>query len=292
MAAMLNLRGVLWDMTTPQVMGIMNVTPDSFYAASRSQQEDAIRQRADQILAEGATIIDVGGFSTRPGADIISADEEMHRLAPALDIIRKHHPEAIVSVDTFRAEVAHHCVHDYAADIINDISGGQLDDKMFQTVADLHVPYILTHSHGLPSLPASTPSSVSAQSADSLLAEVGRYFATHLQTLNDLGAVDVILDPGFGFGKTLEQNYALMHRLPDLIRTFPDNAFLVGVSRKSMIYKLLETTPEEALNGTSVLNTLALQAGSHILRVHDVRAAVEVVRIIQQTQSSIINPQS
>jgi len=286
---MLNLRGILCDMTIPMVMGVMNVTPDSFFAASRIQDEEAIRKRADQILEEGASIIDVGGYSTRPGAEPVSVDDEMHRLACALGIIRKYHSEAIISVDTFRSEVARCSVRDYDVDIINDISGGQLDDNMFQTVADLSVPYILTHSHGLPSLPAFTSSAVTPEDSDMLLAEVARYFATHLQTLNDLGVTDVILDPGFGFGKTLEQNYALMHRLPDLIRTFPDNAFLVGVSRKSMIYKLLGITPDESLNGTTVLHTLALQAGVQILRVHDVRAAVEVVHILQQTQSSIIN---
>ena len=283
---MLNLRGVLWDMTTPLVMGIMNVTPDSFYAASRAQNEEAIRQRADQILKEGASIIDVGGFSTRPGADIISEDEEKHRLARALDVIKKHHPEALVSVDTFRAEVARFCVCDYGADIINDISGGQLDDKMFQTVAELRVPYILTHSHGLPTLPVASSQSVTSADSDILLAEVARYFATHLQALNDLGVTDVILDPGFGFGKTLEQNYALMRRLPELIRTFPDNTFLIGVSRKSMIYKILGKTPDDALNGTTVLNTLALQAGAHILRVHDVKTALEVVRLMMTVKGS------
>jgi len=280
----LNLRGQLIDLSQPQVMGILNVTPDSFYAASRVQEETAIRERAAQILSEGAAFIDVGAFSTRPGASEVSEDQEMERLDMALTTIRRSYPHALVSVDTFRAGVARRCVRDFGVQLINDVSGGLLDTTLFETVAELQVPYVLTHSGGL----ADTPATVS----ETLVEDLCRYFAEQLQRLYELGVADVILDPGFGFGKTLEQNYQLMHRLSDIVGLFPDNPMLVGVSRKSMVYKLLESNPEEALNGTTVLHTLALQAGAHILRVHDVREAVEVVKMIGQLknpQSSTIN---
>ena len=253
-------------------MGILNVTPDSFYAASRVQEEVAIRERVAQMLSEGANIIDVGAFSTRPGASEVSETEEMQRLDQALTIIRKNFPDALVSVDTFRADVARRCVRDFGVNIINDVSGGLLDDALFETVAELQVPYVLTHSGGLADAPTAA--------SETFVEDVCRFFAERLQRLYELGVADVILDPGFGFGKTLEQNYQLMHRLSDIVGLFPDNPVLVGVSRKSMIYNLLEITPDEALNGTTVLHTLALQAGARILRVHDVREAVEVVRIV------------
>ena len=253
-------------------MGILNVTPDSFYAASRVQEEVAIRERVAQMLSEGADIIDVGAFSTRPGASEVSETEEVQRLDQALTIIRKNFPDALVSVDTFRADVARRCVRDFGVNIINDVSGGLLDDALFETVAELQVPYVLTHSGGLADAPTAA--------SETFVEDVCRFFAERLQRLYELGGGDVILDPGFGFGKTLEQNYQLMHRLSDIVGLFPDNPVLVGVSRKSMIYNLLKITPEEALNGTTVLHTLALQAGARILRVHDVREAVEVVRIV------------
>lgn len=273
----LNLRGHLTDFSQPQVMGILNVTPDSFYAASRAQGAEAIRARAEQILAEGGSIIDVGACSTRPGGEAVTADDEMHRLDTALTIVRKDFPEAVVSVDTFRADVARRCVRDFAVDVINDVSGGAVDERMFETVADLRVPYVLTHSGGMAD--AAVPD---AASSEAYLPAVARFFAERLQTLYEMGVADVILDPGFGFGKTLQQNYQLLHGLGRFIALFPDNPFLVGVSRKSMIYRLLGTTPEESLNGTTVLHTIALQAGAHILRVHDVREAVEATRIIGQ----------
>lgn len=273
-AVTLNFSGHLTDCSSPRVMGILNVTPDSFYAASRAQEETAIRERAAQILSEGAAIIDVGAYSSRPGAAEVSEEQEMQRLDMALSIIRQHFPEALVSVDTFRSEVARHCVRDFGVQLINDVSGGLLDDKLFETVAELQVPYVLTHSGGLADAPVSA--------SDTFVEDLCRFFAERLQQLYALGVADVILDPGFGFGKTLEQNYQLMHRLADIIGLFPDNAFLVGVSRKSMIYRLLGTTPEESLNGTTVLHTIALQAGAHFLRVHDVREAVETTRIIGQ----------
>lgn len=273
----LNLRGHLTDFSQPQVMGILNVTPDSFYAASRTQGAEAIRARAEQILTEGGSIIDVGACSTRPGGEAVTADDEMRRLDTALTIVRKDFPEAVVSVDTFRADVARRCVRDFAVDIINDVSGGAVDDRMFETVADLRVPYVLTHSGGMAD--AAVPD---AASSEAYLPAVARFFAERLQTLYEMGVADVILDPGFGFGKTLEQNYQLLHGLAQFVDLFPDNPFLVGVSRKSMIYRLLGTTPEESLNGTTVLHTIALQAGAHLLRVHDVREAVEATRIIGQ----------
>jgi len=269
----LNIGGKLLDFTTPMVMGILNVTTDSFYSASRMQNEDAIRQRAAQILSEGGEIIDVGAFSTRPGASIVSEDEEMNRLDQAIAIIRQAYPEVLISVDTFRASVARRCVTEYEVNIINDVSGGALDTQMFETVADLRVPYVLTHSGGM--------ADDQTEQSGTLVEDMCRFFAERLQKLHELGVADVILDPGFGFGKTLQQNYEVMHRLSDMIALFPDNPFLVGISRKSMIYRLLDICPEEALNGTTVLNTLSLQAGAHILRVHDVREAVEIVRILR-----------
>ncbi len=269
----INLNGVLKDISTPQVMGILNVTPDSFYAASRQQTDEAIAARVRQILDEGASMIDVGAYSSRPGADDVSADEEMGRLAHALDILRRTAPQAIVSVDTFRAQVARRCVEDFGVQIINDISGGELDAGMFDTVARLQVPYILMHMKGTPRTMQQEPH------YDDLMTEMLQYFGRKVEQLHEMGVKDIILDPGFGFGKTMAHNYELMRRLQDLqVLGLP---LLVGVSRKSMIYRLLGTTPEEALNGTIVLNALALTKGANILRVHDVKAAVETVRIVQ-----------
>lgn len=254
-------------------MGILNVTPDSFYAASRTNGAEAVVARARQILDEGGTIVDVGACSTRPDSTPVDEDEEWHRLDGALSVLRRDLPEAVLSVDTFRAGVARRCVQEYGVQIINDISGGERDPKMFETVAELGVPYVLTHD--------GTVSLTPPQADEDFLACVARYLAERLQRLYDLGVADVILDPGFGFGKTLEQNHLLLSRLRDFIHLFPDNAFLVGVSRKRMVWQLLGITPDEALNGTTVLHTLALQAGAHLLRVHDVRAAVEVIKIIK-----------
>ena len=271
----LNLSGRMLDLSEPVVMGIVNATPDSFFASSRTPEACSAGQRATQMLAEGAAMLDVGAYSTRPGAADVSADEEMRRLATVLEAIRREHPDALVSVDTFRADIARRCVRDFGVQIVNDISGGQWDEAMFETVAELGVPYVMMHVCG-------TPHTMhEAVDYDDVAASVAQFFAFRLQQLYDMGVADVILDPGFGFSKTLEQNYELMSRLPDLCRLFQDNAGLVGFSRKSMIYRLLGTSPDEALNGTTVLNTLALQAGARILRVHDVRAAVEAIRIRQ-----------
>lgn len=284
----LNLRGQLFALDHPIVMGILNVTPDSFYAGSRmlademsgnGEQNDAerIRSRVHAILDEGGEMIDIGAYSTRPGAPDVSADEEMRRLAFGLEIIRREAPQAIVSVDTFRADVAKYCVRDYGVQIINDISGGELDRAMFHTVGRLGVPYILMHMQGEPRTMQQAPH------YDNCPAEVITYLARRAQALRDHGVKDIILDPGFGFGKTLLHNYELMDRLED----FHELAMplLVGISRKSMIYRLLGGTPHEALNGTTVLNTIALMKGAHILRVHDVKAAAEAVKIYNAMKS-------
>ena len=277
----LNIRGTLFELSTPLVMGILNVTPDSFYAGSRTQTEDDIRRRCRQIMDEGAGIIDVGAYSSRPDAAHISAEEEMKRLDTGLRIVREEFPEAIVSVDTFRADVAERCVNEYGVDIINDISAGDMDERMFDTVARLQVPYIMMHMQGTPQTMQQAPH------YDNVVKEVFLYLAERIHRLHDMGVNDLILDPGFGFGKTLEHNYTLMACLEEFVRTF-DLPLLVGVSRKSMIYKLLGGTPADALNGTTVLNTIALMKGAHILRVHDVKEAVEAVRIVQSLPTQTI----
>ena len=265
----INVRGRLVALDKPQVMGILNATPDSFYEGSRKQTERDIAERALQIVDEGGTMIDVGAFSTRPGANEVSEEEELNRLRFALGIVRRKLPDAIVSVDTYRPLVARQCVEEWGADMINDVSEGGLTGivntplkeqyDMFQTIASLRVPYIL-------------------MSVRSTLREMLLAFAEEIQRLHELGVCDVIIDPGFGFGKTLEQNYQLMKELDKLLVL--DLPLLVGVSRKSMIYKLLDGTPSTALNGTTVLHTVALQKGASILRVHDVREAVETIKIV------------
>lgn len=269
----MNIRGRLVDLARPQVMGILNVTPDSFYAGSRCAGEEAIRQRVCRIRHEGATMLDVGGYSSRPGADDVSPAEEWRRLNPAIEIAREEWPEAIISVDTFRADVARRAV-EAGADIVNDISGGDMDPEMFPAVAELHVPYILMHMQGTPKDMQQAP-----RYAD-VMSEVFRSLGERVEVLHEMGVADVILDPGFGFGKTLEQNYRMMARLGEF--RMLGCPLLVGVSRKSMIYRLLGCTPEQALNGTTVLHTVALMNGAGILRAHDVREAVEAVKIYTQ----------
>ena len=270
----INVKGRLLDLTTPQVMGILNVTPDSFYSGSRMQTQEEIAVRARQIIDEGASIIDIGAYSSRPNAEHITAGEEMNRLRTGLEIVNRNHPDAIVSVDTFRADVAEPFVKDYCVAIVNDIAAGEMDDRMFETVARLGVPYIMMHMQGTPQNMQKEPH------YDNLIKEVFIYFARKVQQLRDLGMKDIILDPGFGFGKTLEHNYELMARLEEF--SIFELPLLVGVSRKSMIYKLLGGTPQDALNGTTVLDTVALMKGANILRVHDVREAVEAVRIVEK----------
>lgn len=275
----MNVNGRLLDLSTPQVMGILNVTPDSFYAGSRMQTETQIATRVEQMLEEGADMIDIGAYSSRPGAADISVQEEMDRLRAGLRIVRRMHPDAIVSVDTFRAAVARMCVEEYGVAIVNDISGGEMDKDMFPTVARLGVPYVLMHMQG-------TPQNMQQQPHyDSLLGDIFRYFARKVQQLRDLGAKDIVLDPGFGFGKTLEHNYELLAHL-EYFRIF-GLPLLVGVSRKSMVYNLLGTTPAEALNGTTAVNTVCLMKGADILRVHDVRQAVEAIKIITKMKETV-----
>ena len=275
----INVNGRLMDLSEPQVMGILNVTPDSFYAGSRSETEKDIVQRLHQIIDEGASIIDIGGYSSRPNAEHISAEEEMNRLRNGLEIIRKHSPNAVVSVDTFRADVAKMCVEEYGVAIINDISAGQMDEQMFPTIAKLGVPYIIMHMKGTPQDMQVSPK------YDHFLKEIFYYFSEKVQKLRDLGVKDIIIDPGFGlsFGKTLEHNYELMNHLEEF--NLFELPLLVGVSRKTMIYKLLGTTPEEALNGTTALHTIALLKGANILRVHDVKEAVESIKIVQKMKA-------
>ena len=272
----INVRGRLISLQKPCVMGILNVTPDSFYAGSRKQTEEEIADRTNQIVTEGGTMIDVGAFSTRPGAFEVTEEEEKKRLKWALGIIRREQPDAIVSVDTYRPRVARYCIEEWGADIINDVSEGGLtgivntpiheDENMFKIVAQLQVPYILM--------------SVKSNLHDMLIA-----FADEIQQLYALGAKDIILDPGYGFGKTLEQNYQIYQEMERLqVLELP---LLVGISRKSMIYKLLGGDPTTSLNGTTILNTIALQKGTSILRVHDVKEAVEICRIYERMQTSL-----
>ena len=270
----INVRGRLIDLGSPKVMGILNCTPDSFYAGSRKQTEHEIAERANQIISEGGTMIDVGAFSTRPGAQEVSEEEEMTRLKAALKTVRSVQPDAIVSVDTYRPAVARRCIEDWGADIINDVSEGGITgivntpiheaENMFDVVGELKVPYILM--------------SVKSNLHDMMIA-----FADEVQQLHDRGAKDIILDPGFGFGKTLEQNYEIYNGMEQLAALHLP--LLVGISRKTMIYKLVGGDPSTALNGTTVLNTAALLKGAGILRVHDVREAVEAVQIVSAIQS-------
>ncbi len=263
------------DLSTPLVMGIINITPDSFFSGSRKNSEKEILERASQILEEGGTIIDLGGQSTSPSSVLLSAKEELNRLEPALKIVRKEFPDAILSVDTFYAEVAKSAVEKYGVDMINDISGGQIDKNIFATVAQLNVPYILMHMRGTPQ------TMQQLTNYDNFIQDILYYFSEKTALLNQLGVNDIIIDPGFGFfSKTLSQNYQLMAYL----RYFDifDLPLLVGISRKSMIYRLLDSDPSQCLNGSTVLNTYALMYGADILRVHDVKEAVECVKIISQ----------
>ena len=273
----INVGGKLLDLGEPQVMGILNVTPDSFYGKSRKQSDEEIAARVRSVLQEGGSIIDIGAYSSRPGAADVPVETEMSRLRHGLEILRREAPDAIVSVDTFRADVARMCVEEYGVQIVNDISGGELDDRMFDTVAGLGVPYILMHIKGNPQNMQENPQ------YDDLMCEMLVYFGSKVQRLHEMGVKDIILDPGFGFAKTLDHNYELMNRMEDLkVLGLP---LLVGVSRKSMIYRLLGTSPDEALNGTPALHAMSLLKGASILRVHDVREAVETVEIVKKILS-------
>lgn len=270
----INIKGDLFPLDRPVVMGILNVTPDSFFAGSRKRTEAEIAMRIEEILAQGGDWIDIGGYSSRPDATPVTADEEMRRLELGLEILRHDYPSVPVSVDTFRADVARCCVEKYGVAMINDISAGELDPEMFRTVADLKVPYIMMHMRGTPQ----TKDSLTDYT--NLMDEIMLYFAEKVRQLRLMGVSDLILDPGFGFSKTLEQNYELMAHLREF--GIFDLPILVGISRKRMIYQLLGSSPEESLNGTTALHTYALLNGADILRVHDVKEAVEAVRIVQK----------
>lgn len=268
----INIKGNLLNLESPLVMGIVNITPDSFYKGSRKQSEKEVIERVQQIIDQGGTIIDIGGQSTAPTSTIHTAKEELERITPALSLIQREFPDAILSIDTFYSEVAKTVVEKYGVAMVNDISGGQIDQKMFATVAELNVPYILMHMRG-------TPQTMQLHTDyDNFIEDIIFYFSEKIAHLNRLGVNDIIIDPGFGFSKTLEQNFELMAYLK-YFHIF-ETPLLVGISRKSMVYKSLETSVEESLNATTVLNTYALQSGANILRVHDVNEAVECVKLI------------
>jgi len=271
----LNLQGKLVDLTIPSVMGILNITPDSFFETSRISGIDEALFRVEAFLEEGARFIDLGAYSSRPGATDISVDEELKRLIPIVDAIRKHLPEAILSIDTFRSKVAKAAIQ-AGAHIINDISAGNLDEEMFETVAALNVPYIIMHMKGSPQ------NMKELASYQDISLEVSNYFSKKIAALVALGVKDIIIDPGFGFSKTIDHNYELLQHLEDLhIFGLP---ILVGVSRKGMIHKFLKTTAASSLNGTSVVNTMALLKGANILRVHDVKEAAQCISLVQKMQ--------
>ena len=268
----LNLKGRQVTIDRPWVMGIINVTPDSFYSSSRINDEQALIERVQSMLADGADVIDLGACSTRPGSQSVDAQGELNRLEWALAVIRRIAPDVILSVDTYRAAVARRCVEQWGVDIINDISGGTIDKEMFATVASLKVPYVLMHMRG-------TPETMSSMTDyDDVTHDVIKWLRCRIDELRQMGIDDVIVDPGFGFAKTLEQNYEMLARLEAFHAL--EAPLLVGVSRKRMIYTPLQCSADEALNGTTVVNTLALLQGAHILRVHDVKAAVQAVKLM------------
>lgn len=267
----INCKGTLIDLSTPKVMGILNVTPDSFFDGGKYKNQDALLHQAERLLTEGATFIDLGAYSSKPNAEFVTEDEELQRAVPVVKLILKHFPDAIISVDTFRAKVAAACIESGAA-IINDIAAGLLDEAMIPTVGKFKVPYIMMHMRGTPqTMPTLTQ-------YDDIIGEMLKYFSERVDTARKHGIDDIIIDPGFGFAKTLAQNYEVMNKL-GLFSTITGLPLLSGISRKSMIYKLLGTSPQEALNGTTVLNTVSLIKGAKILRVHDVKEAVEAVTI-------------
>ncbi|MFP4448364.1 MAG: dihydropteroate synthase [Bacteroidales bacterium] len=270
----INCKGSLMDLSTPRIMGVLNITPDSFYDGGNYNNKNLAIKRVEKMLDDGADIIDVGGYSSRPGAEDISYTEEWGRLEPVLELIREHHPDTIISVDTFRSEIAGEAYSKYNIDIINDISGGGLDSNMFTTIADMKVAYVMMHMKG-------NPQNMKEKAQyDDLIGEISGYFSEKINLLRALGVKDLIIDPGFGFSKTIDQNYFLLKNLKDLaVFNLP---LLVGLSRKSMIYKCLDIKLKDALNGTTVLNTLALTQGADILRVHDVKEAKETIRLFQK----------
>jgi len=272
----LNLKGKLLELNSPKIMGILNATPDSFYESSRTTTEANILLRAEEMLKSGATFLDIGGFSTRPNATDVTEEDELNRVIPFIQKLSQIFPKAYISIDTFRARVAKEAINAGAA-IINDVSGGQADKAMFETVAKLKAPYVLMHMRGTPTTMMDDTSYIN------VILDIITYFVEKINHLKKLGHTDVIIDPGFGFSKNLEQNYELLNNLHELNKVgFP---ILVGVSRKSMIYKLLKTTPEKALNGTNILNFAALERGARILRVHDVEEAKETIELFRALQN-------
>ena len=274
----INLNGQILNLAQPIVMGILNVTPDSFFDGGKYKTEKKIVNRAEEILEQGGTVIDIGAISTKPGSEAISTKEEIDRLLPAVKAVRKNFPDAFISIDTYRSWVALKIIEDCGPCMVNDVSGGNFDAHMFDTIGKLGVPYILMHMQGTPLKMQENPE------YGDIIRDISLFFTDRVKKLTKAGVKDVIIDPGFGFGKTLEHNYELLNRL-DSFKVF-QLPLLVGASRKSMIHKLLKTNPEESLNGTSVINTLALMGGADILRVHDVREAVEAVRILDMVRST------
>ena len=273
----LNCRGRLVDLCTPKIMGIINATPDSFYSKSRVATSDDLKIRIEQMIEDGVDIIDIGAYSSRPNAEHISQEEELNRLLPLVEFIKKEYPNLLVSIDTFRAKVADECIQ-RGADLINDISGGQIEDELLEVIANKEVPYILMHMRGTPQ------TMMQYTQYEHLANEVLLYFSKGIQKAKKAGIKDVIIDPGFGFSKTLEQNYQLLNNL-ELLNSL-EAPLLIGISRKSMISKALNTTAEKSLNGTTALHMIALSKGAKILRVHDVKEAVECVKLHQLLNSS------
>lgn len=269
----MNCKGQLIDLSTPKVMGILNITPNSFFDGGKYNNETELLERVAKMLDEGATFIDVGAYSSKPNAEFVSEAEEIARIIPVVNLLQKHFPDILLSIDTFRAEVAKRCIENGAA-IINDISAGKLDDKMLETIAEFQVPYIMMHMKG-------TPQTMQTLTQyDDIIKEMLFYFSERIAAARAFGINDIIADPGFGFAKTLEQNFEVMQKM-ELFQML-ELPLLIGVSRKSMIYKILDINAQTALNGTTVLNTIALTKGAKILRVHDVKEAVEAIQLFNK----------
>jgi len=274
----INIRGSLFDLRLPRVMGVLNITPDSFYSGSRVNGDAEILERASEMIESGADILDVGAYSSRPGAEDITEKEELERLIPALEILRREFPSAILSLDTFRSSIAETAIKHFGVDMINDISGGMLDDRMFDIIERYNVPYIIMHMKGNPQTMHINPV------YNDLLAEIIRWFSARIQELVLRGVRDIIIDPGFGFGKTIDHNFILLNNLERF--SVLELPLMVGLSRKSMIWKTLGISPDKSLNGTSILNTVALMKGASILRVHDVNGAVQAVKLLSRLKTA------
>lgn len=270
----INCKGNLIDLSTPKVMGILNVTPNSFYDGGKFFEEKEILQQVKKMISEGATFIDIGAYSSKPRAEYVSENEELKRIVPVVNLIQKHFPKVVISIDTFRSEVARTCIENGAC-VINDISAGSVDQKMMETVAKYNVPYVMMHKRG-------TPQTMQTMTNyENIVKEILFYFSEKVALARSFGINDLIIDPGFGFAKTLDQNYEILQKL-ELFEML-ELPLLIGISRKSMIYNLFKCTPEEALNGTTVINTIALTKGAKILRVHDVKEAMECITLFNKT---------